>query len=508
MVPAVVAALMLTGCGQVSVGPPAAESSRGASPAEAGTEAGAEAGTEAGAGAGSLAQAGTNIVFVLADDLSMDLLQYMPNVRKLAEDGTSFSNYVVTDSLCCPSRSSILTGKFPHNTGVFTNTAPDGGFGVFKDRGNERSTFATSLQKAGYRTAMLGKYMNGYQPAGGYVPPGWNEWAVAGNAYGQYDYKLNENGTARDYGDTPADYLTGVLSRKASAFVEAQAAAGRPFLIEVAPFSPHAPYTPAPQDEDAFPGLTAPRGATYDTLPENPPPWLEGRTRLGDGEIKKIDEAYRKRAQAVQSVDRMVGALRQTLTDAGVADRTVVVFSSDNGYHLGDYRLTAGKQTAFETDVHVPLIVAGPGVRRGATVDRTAENIDLRPTFEQIAGVPASADTDGRSLVPLLRNGTTDDWRNLALIEHHRPAADPDDPDAQTPAAGIPPSYAALRAPNYTFVLYEGGAMEFYDRVADPAQLHNRIKTMSEDQRRKLKASLAALVACAGTEACWAAGKA
>lgn len=140
-----------------------------------------------------------NIVFVLTDDLSTNLLQYMPHVLALQHAGTSFSNYTVTDSLCCPSRSSIFTGNFPHDTHVFTNTGTDGGFNVFHSRGEENSTFATSLQKVGYRTAMMGKYLNGYEPGatlGGsqpYVPPGWNEWDVAGKGYPEFGYDLNQN---------------------------------------------------------------------------------------------------------------------------------------------------------------------------------------------------------------------------------------------------------------------------------------------------------------------------
>ena len=116
----------------------------------------------------------TNIVFVLTDDLSMNLLPFLPNVRALAADGTTFTNYTVTDSLCCPSRASILTGRYPHNTGVFTNSGDDGGFGVFQ-RQQERDTFATTLQSGGYRTAMMGKYLNGYLPAPHGVRPGWTE---------------------------------------------------------------------------------------------------------------------------------------------------------------------------------------------------------------------------------------------------------------------------------------------------------------------------------------------
>src|SRR5690349_2150781 len=186
------------------------------------------------AGAGSaVAAKPPNIVFVLTDDLSWNLVQYLPQVQKLQSEGMTFTNYVVTDSLCCPSRSSILTGRFPHDTGVFTNTAPDGGFGYFHDHGEEAQTFATALRGHSYRTAMMGKYLNGYQPgppgSRPYVPPGWDEWDVAGNGYPEFDYNLAENRTVVPHGHQSADYLTDVLASKGAAFIRGAARAGTPF---------------------------------------------------------------------------------------------------------------------------------------------------------------------------------------------------------------------------------------------------------------------------------------
>src|SRR5947209_4615957 len=260
-----------------------------------------------------------NIVLVLTDDLSWNLVRYLPQVQKLQTQGMTFNDYVVTDSLCCPSRSSIFSGRFPHDTGVFTNGGNDGGFDYFHSHGEEAHTFATALQAKGYRTAMMGKYLNGYLPGdteGGtqpYVPPGWSEWDVAGNGYPEFNYDLNENHTVVHYGKDPKDYLTDVLARKGSAFIAGSAAAHTPFMLEVATFAPHAPYTPAPRDANDFPGLTAPRGPAYDTLPTNAPPWLAGRTPLTPAEVASIDTHYRKRAQAVQAVDKMIGNLRATL---------------------------------------------------------------------------------------------------------------------------------------------------------------------------------------------------
>ncbi|WP_410811801.1 sulfatase [Micromonospora sp. 067-2] len=456
--------------------------------------------------------AAPNIIFVLTDDLAWNLVQYLPQVKQLQNEGTTFTNYTVTDSLCCPSRSSILTGQFPHNTGVFTNGGADGGFAVFKGRGNENRTFATALQGKGYRTAFLGKYLNGYLPAdtqGGalpYVPPGWSEWYVAGNGYPEYNYDLNENHTVVHYGNKPADYLTNVLSRKGKDFIQRSAATGTPFLLEVSTFAPHSPFTPANQDLEDFPGLTAPRTAAYDRLPTDPPSWLAGNGPLTSKEKSTLDTNFRKRAQAVQAVDRLIGNLRAQLTASGVADNTYLVFSSDNGFHMGEYRLTGGKQTAFDTDVRVPLVVAGPGVVPGSQRAEIVQNIDLAPTFQRIGGAEVSANVDGRSLLGLTRGEPASGWRTGGLIEHHGPNQAADDPDAQDRRNGSPTTYEALRTATYTYVEYSNGEREYYDRSVDPHQLDNLAGRLPAARLAALHQALAAYVACQSHATCWTAG--
>ncbi|MDT8914485.1 sulfatase [Amycolatopsis sp. PS_44_ISF1] len=443
-----------------------------------------------------------NLVLVLTDDLSTNLLPYLPHVQDLAKTGTSFANYTVTDSLCCPSRSSLFTGMMPHDTGVFTNGGQDGGYGVFHGRGDDKSTYATSLQQAGYRTAMMGKYLNGYQPKTDGVPPGWNEWDVAGNGYGEFNYDLNENGTVKHYGKKPEDYLVDVMAGKAAQFVSGSAAAHTPFAIELATFAPHGPYTPAPRDADAFPGLTAPRGPAFDTLPSAAPSWLASRTPLTDAEKQSIDKDFRKRAQAVQSVDKMIGTVEDALDKAGVRGNTDLVFTSDNGYHMGEYRLTPGKQTAFDTDVHVPLVVSGPGVKSGATVSQPAENVDLRPTFEALAGAATPAEVDGESLVPLLNGTSPPAWRTVGLVEHHGPDFDQADPDKPTKHSGNPSTYEAIRSTTYTYVEYKDGTKEYYDRSTDPQELHNTAAQLPADKAQQLHDTLQAMISCHGATAC------
>jgi arylsulfatase A-like enzyme len=451
-----------------------------------------------------------NIVLVLADDLSTNLVRYMPQVQAMKQHGMTFTNYTVTDSLCCPSRSSLLTGNYPHDTGVFTNLAPNGGYSVFRRRGNETATFAVALHDAGYRTALMGKYLNGYQPGAAPglpspAPPGWDEWDGVGNGYGEYGYRIADDGGTSYYDHQPGDYLTSVLQQRATDFIGSSASSGQAFFLEVATFTPHRPFVPAPADATAFPGLKAPRTAAFDRLPKHPPKWLRHRHRLTHHEIHKINVDYRLRARDVLSIDRLITAIYQALSDAGVADETDVIFSSDNGYHMGEYRLNPGKMTAFETDINVPLVATGPGIPAGARNTSIVQNIDLAPTFEALAGLRPDPAMDGKSMVELLHGRTVHGWTTTALVEHRSPDDNPADPDYQQRSSGNPPSYEALRTARYTYVKYLGGGAEFYRRDRDPHELHNVIGQLSSARRAQLRLRLHSLRRCNGVTACTAA---
>ncbi len=442
-----------------------------------------------------------NIVFILTDDLSLNLVQYMPHVLQMQKDGVTFSNYFVTDSLCCPSRSSIFTGRFPHDTGIFRNTGNDGGFHEFHRRHEEQTTFAAALSAAGYHTAMLGKYLNGYQPRQDPPEPGWSYWAVAGNGYPQFNYELNDNGMPIHAGRAPTDYLTDVLATRAVDFIKQSA--GAPFAIEVATFSPHAPYTPAPRDADAFPGLQAPRGPAFNATPdENAPQWLKTHPALTQTDIASIDRDFRKRAQSVQAVDKMIGELEDAVAALGEQNNTYFVFSSDNGYHMGEHRMMPGKMTAFDTDIHVPLIITGPGIAPGRALSEIADNIDLNPTFAQIGGAAIAANVDGRSLLPLMHGEPVADWRKAALVEHHGNLRDKSDPDFPPPRSGNPPSYEAIRGETWVYVEYTDGEKEYYDRTNDPDELHNAFASLPEDRKASLHAMVTGLANCHDERGC------
>jgi N-acetylglucosamine-6-sulfatase len=414
-----------------------------------------------------------NIVFVLTDDLSDNLVSQMPAVLAMEQHGASFSHYDVVDSLCCPSRSAIFTGEYPHDDGVFTNRPPFGGYQAYVAHHDERHAFAVSLKGLGYTTAFMGKYLNGY-PANGPVPPGWDVWdGVNAGGYQEYNYRVNVNGVPVQYGNAPGDYLTDVLSQKATSFISSASTSSHPFFLEVATFAPHAPFIPAPKYAHAADGALYPATPAYDAAVTNPPPWLGQRPPLTTTEELRMSSDYRRRVEVDYSVDDLINNITSALASAGVQNNTYIVFSSDNGFHMGEYRLLDGKQTAFDTDINVPLVITGPQVADGRAVSGLASNIDLAPTFDAMAHAPVDPKTDGVSLLPLLSGHTPPDWQRAVLIEHHGTNDAPGDPDAQSQAQADPPSYEAIRTADALFVRYVGGFEEYYNTDLDPYELDN-----------------------------------
>lgn len=448
-------------------------------------------------------------MFVLTDDLSWNLVRFMPHVLAMQREGETFTRYYVTDSLCCPSRASIFTGMYPHDTKVFSNTPPDGGFWRFRRRGEQHDTFAIALQRQGYATAMMGKYLNGYHPTarrGGlraYMPPGWSEWDVVGNGYAELGYHMNSDGRVRLYGYRPQDYLTEVLSEKALGFIDRSAARRQPFMLEVGTFAPHRPYVPAPRDAHDFPGLTAPRNPAFDARNTHRPAWLRYFGALTPSEIQAINHDFRLRAQSVQAIDRMVGRIEARLKALRIGRETYIVFSSDNGLHMGEHRMMPGKLTAFESDIHVPLIVLGPHVPHGRRVSAMAENIDLCPTFERLGRAPVPSTVDGHSLLGLLRGLPVRHWRRYILVEHHKPPTALGDPDRPIHDSGNPPTYNALRSQHGLYVRYQDGEQEYFDLRNDPWEIHNIVSQLPRRRIEQLRRRLHRLKHCHGTAQCW-----
>jgi N-acetylglucosamine-6-sulfatase len=362
-----------------------------------------------------------NVIMILTDDLDMSLMPYMPNVDRLIRDqGAEMTNFYVEQSSCCPSRASILSGLYAHNHGVIGNVWPEGGYDRWKQTVQD-DDLPVWLQQAGYRNALLGKYFNEYPYHPGthlsdaekaelraFVPPGWQSWAapVQGNAYAQDHYRLNVDGKVdADFRD---DYLDSLLGQRAAELVDGadgfDFAKGGQFLY-YASYSPHTPYAYPPELEDSFTDVTYPRTPDFDEADISDKFGLtRDRKRLSPSDIATIDETFRKRVRSLQVLDQTVADLVQELDDAGTLDDTYLIFTSDNGYHMGNHRREIGKYTQFQTDVQVPFYIRGPGITPGSTYDDLAGNIDIAPTIAEIAGATTPG-VDGVSLLSRLHGG-------------------------------------------------------------------------------------------------------
>lgn len=430
-----------------------------------------------------------NIVLVMTDDQDVRSTEHMPHLQALLEErGTTFQNAFVTNALCCPSRVTILTGEYSHNHGVVTNEWPGGGFRKFRESGVEGSTVATRLQSAGYTTAYFGKYLNGYNSR--YVPPGWDEWrAVAGNYRSNF---LSENGEIRRY-DPEKTHDTDVLTAKALRFVDDASKREAPFFAVVAPRAPHHPAIPAPRHRGEFEDEALPRPPAFDEEDvSEKPAWIRDRPRLSRPTIEYLEGLHQKRLESLQSVDEIFPRLVETLRENGKLHETYVIFTSDNGYHMGHHRLAAGKWTAYEESIRVPLIVRGPEVPEGEEVEEMVLNNDFAPTFADLAGIEDLTSADGSSLVPLLEETPPENWRTAFLVEESRKAV------------SRRPALAAVRTTSSMYVEYASGEREFYDLQRDPHQLENRYRKADPDLLRRLQNRLQDLRSCEG-ESCRAA---
>lgn len=423
------------------------------------------------------ATAQPNILFILTDDLDARALAELPNVRRLlADQGTTFPNFFVSSPNCCPSRASILRGQYAHNHGVLRNSGKDGGFRTFHTLDREPETIGVWMQRAGYRTGLMGKYLNGYPNSAreSWRPPGWDEWDVSLKS-GYVDYEMNENGRIVWHGEKKKDYLTDLLTGKAADFVTDAANDGTPFFLYLAPRAPHGPTTPARRHAGAFAGASAPRSPNWNEADVSDKPNFVRAHREIDGKtVAAIDEEYQRRRESMLAVDEMVADLVATLERAGTLDQTYILFASDNGFHLGEHRLPSRKGTPYDEVVRIPLIVRGPGVPAGAVDESLVMNIDLAPTFAALGGAAVPDWIDGRSLASLF-DGSGRGSRSVVLVEDFGGEGSRrkyNRPHDRGRGNGIPP-FRALRSPDLLYVEYASGERELYDRRADPFEMDN-----------------------------------
>ena len=437
-----------------------------------------------------------HILVILLDDLDAASVEHMPITQeRVFSQGVTFSQFFATTPLCAPSRATLLTGLYAHNHRVLRNTGESAGYRAFREMGDH--TIATSLQREGYRTALIGKFMNGYPSSdepGDQWPPGWDTW-IAGADHAAYEgenYQLNENGVVAKYGSSREDYLTDVITQHALTFL-ADALPAQPTFLFFAPYAPHSPSLPARQDRGSFAGARAPRGGAFNERKvKKKPRWVRRSPVLSETRISKIDENYRDRLETLQAADRSIGSLLDAVESSGQSDNTFVIFLSDNGYFMGEHRQPHGKDAPYDAATRVPLAMKGPGLPAGAKVPSVTANTDIAPTILELAGVTPSIEPDGRSLLPIIR-GEGNSTRRYVLLEGFGKEA-----EGQEAGETITPAFSALRGAGVLYTEYATKERELYNKERDPDELKNRVGDVNKDLVKRYSDLLAQLTACTG----------
>ncbi|HST40231.1 MAG TPA: sulfatase [Conexibacter sp.] len=431
-----------------------------------------------------------NVVVLMTDDQTVADLATMPRTGAvLARQGVSFDRSYVSYPVCCPSRATYLSGQYAHNHGVLGLYPPTGGYGRF----NHANALPVWLQRAGYATAHIGKYMNGYEMGvGAQQPPGWTEWygAVDGSTYLMWGYTLVENGVARTYG-TPLDedprlYQTDVYRDKAVDFIARRAPSEQPFLLSVAFLAPHHEnravqaitgrlVRPAPRHDGALAGAPLPTPPGFAERDRSDKPgFLRHRPQLTAAGAGRIARDFRDRRESLLAVDEAVETIVAALRRSGELENTYVVLTSDNGYMQGEHGVPSGKMLPYDPSTRVPLIVRGPGIPAGAVSHELVGNVDLAPTIAGLAEAVPGRTSDGRSLLPFAREPSRCSRRALLHETGGRHFVRRRDQDA----AGVPAvrqvfTYRAVRTQRWLYVEYRNGERELYDLVHDPYELRS-----------------------------------
>jgi N-acetylglucosamine-6-sulfatase len=434
-----------------------------------------------------------NVVVFMTDDQTVESMRVMPNVKSLiADQGVTFDNSFVSYSLCCPSRSTFLTGQYAHNHGVWGNAAPNGGYYKL----DSTNTLPVWLQRSGYQTILLGKYLNQYGTKNAReIPPGWGQWygTPDPSTYRYRNYTINENGTLVNFGNTAADYKTDVEARLGVDLIRRQAADPRPFFMWVTFIAPH---SGGPRDPDDPSGIATPQPAprhrnhfANEPLPTPPslneadvsdkPAGIRNRPLLTPARLRAIRENYQQRLESLLAVDEAIAQMMSALSATGKLDNTYVIFTSDNGFMHGEHRVPQGKIVLYEPSIRVPLIIRGPGIPTGQRRSQFVGNMDLAPTIVKVTGAQAGRVMDGRSLIPFAQDKLMQSGRDILLET---------------------PTYAAVRSPNWLYAEHTTGEKELYNLARDRYELDSQQNNPALDaMEASLASRLARLRGCKGS---------
>ncbi|CAG4932466.1 unnamed protein product [Colias eurytheme] len=466
-----------------------------------------------------------NFVIILTDDQDVTLggMTPMKNVQRFIErEGTSFTNSYVVSPICCPSRASLLTGLHVHNHLTWNNSIGGGCYGRYWKRLESR-TFANTLKSVGYNTFYAGKYLNNYgaKDAGGpeIVPPGWSEWhGLVGNSV-YYNYTISNNGVPTHSTDL---YLTDIIRDLSVSYIENQTES-QPFLMVLAPPAPHQPFTPAPRHRDAYINITAVKHPNFNVASMDKH-WLLRMppSPLPETMLPELDRVYRSRWESLLSVDEMVADVVETLDSNNLLDNTYLIYTSDNGYHIGQFAQVYDKRQPYEADIKVPLIIRGPNIEKNFIDNQPILNIDLAPTILELAGLTAPKSMDGK---PIKFNNGKDIERYM-LVEYYGEGrdgtVDPECPwiyDKDNLAQCYPlydckcqdsknNTYACLRHISkridmkYCAFADEQNFKEMYDLSTDPYELKNIIDEVLPSMRHWYALTLTQMLSCKGADNC------
>ncbi len=425
-----------------------------------------------------------NVVMLMIDDLTLEQYQHwMPKTRaRLEPSGVTYDDSVVSFSECCPSRATFLTGQYAHNHGVRSGNLPTGGYTKL----DHTNTLPVWLQNAGYYTAQIGKYMNGYgEDAPPDIPPGWNDWFTTVDPSTQFfwDYTINDNGILRHYGTTQADYRETVETSRAVQTIDRLAGGSQPFFLDFNPSAPHigfpnaaaysgqgletlSPsattggigYYPPASTDGALSGYTVPHTPDFNEADVSDKPGFRQIPALTSTQVASVDNAYRKSSEVVMALDDDIAAIIDELQATGVLDNTLLMFTSDNGVFFGQHRIATGKEEPYEPSVRVPLVVRGPGFTPGTIEHRAVANVDLNSTIVTATGATAGLPSDGRPLQALLGDANIGVGRPILL---------------ETGPLWGRRYYRGIRNKHWKYLEYSTGERELYDLVADPYELQN-----------------------------------